>query len=73
MRAALSFVRLQLGRSYPLVIGGEKVETKNTITSTNPSNPGEVIGKTAKAGIPEADAALNAAWKAFGSSKNWSQ
>ncbi len=73
MRAALSFVRLQLGRSYPLVIGGEKVDTKNTITSTNPSNPGEVIGKTAKAGIPEADAALNAAWKAFGSWKNWSQ
>src|SRR5689334_8404236 len=44
MHAALREVRLTLGKSYPLVIGGEKVWTNSTIASINPSNPEEVIG-----------------------------
>jgi len=33
--------------------------------STNPSNPAEVVGASALAGKEHADAALEAAWKAF--------
>jgi 1-pyrroline-5-carboxylate dehydrogenase len=73
MRRSLALVRSQFGRHYPLIIGGEKVHTPATITSTNPSNPAEVVGVTAKAGIAEADAALEAAWRAFGSWRDWPQ
>jgi 1-pyrroline-5-carboxylate dehydrogenase len=73
MRRSLALVRSQFGRHYPLIIGGEKVHTPATITSTNPSNPSEVVGVTAKAGIAEADAALEAAWRAFGSWRDWPQ
>ncbi len=75
MRKALAGVRAQFGRHYPLIIGGEKVHTQATISSTNPSNPSEVIGVSAKAGIAEADAALDAAWRAFaprqGAAQGW--
>ena len=67
---ALSGVASRLGESHPLVIGGEEVETGNTIESVNPSNPDEVIGTVASAGTGEADRALDAAWEAFGS---WSR
>ncbi|MFN3392515.1 MAG: aldehyde dehydrogenase family protein, partial [Meiothermus ruber] len=73
MRKALAEVRAQFGRHYPLVIGGERVHTPATITSTNPSNPSEVVGVSAKAGIAEADAALDAAWRAFKTWRDWPQ
>jgi len=41
---ALSLVRAQFGRSYPLVIDGEEIGTKASITSTNPARPHEVLG-----------------------------
>lgn len=73
MRRSLAAVRSQFGRHYPLIIGSEKVYTQATITSTNPSYPSEVIGVTAKAGIAEADAALDAAWRAYKSWRDWPQ
>jgi len=73
MRKALAEVRGQFGHHYPLIIGGEKVETGEKIASTNPSDPAQVVGYTSKAKAPEADAALEAAWKAFQSWKNWPQ
>lgn len=73
MRKALAEVKGQFGRHYPLLIGGERVETQEKITSTNPSNPSEVVGYASKAGIAEADAALDAAWKAFKTWKDWPQ
>jgi 1-pyrroline-5-carboxylate dehydrogenase len=67
---ALAGVSERFGSTYPLTIDGEPVETGSTIESVNPSQPDEVIGISSVAGIAEADAALDAAWKAFGL---WSQ
>ena len=39
MRAALAEVEPQLGREYPLLVGGEHVETGNLLASVNPANP----------------------------------
>jgi len=48
-RAALEHVGRQLGKTYPIVIGGRRYrDTKETFSSTNPSNPKEVIGTLAK-------------------------
>ena len=42
---ALALVRGYLGEEYPLIINGERVFTDKFITSLNPSNHSEVIGK----------------------------
>ena len=73
MRAALTRVRSQFGQTYPMVIGGRKVNSQAVIVSTNPSEPGEVVGKAARATREHADAALAAAWSAFDSWKIWKQ
>ena len=51
MEDALASVKSQFGKEYPLVIGGEKVTTKEKIQSTNPSRPSEVIGIFQKATV----------------------
>lgn len=73
MLSALRAVRAQFGQTYPAVIGGKKVMRDAVIVSTNPSAPGEVVGKAARATREDADAALDAAWKAFESWKLWKQ
>ena len=70
MRAALEEVEGQLGKSYPLVIGGKPVETDGEVVSVNPANPSQVIGKTARATEREADLALGTAAKTF---ETWSR
>lgn len=70
MKAAIEKVRGELGREYPLLIGGKKVVTKDKITSTNPAKPSEVIGVFQKAGPEEVEPAINAALKAF---ETWSR
>ncbi len=65
MRTALREVRGSFGRQYPLTIGGEKVTTGKWMSSLNPSQPGEIVGSVAEAGIPEAERALGAARGAF--------
>ncbi|MBY0546348.1 MAG: L-glutamate gamma-semialdehyde dehydrogenase [Candidatus Obscuribacterales bacterium] len=69
MKEALKTVRGQLGRQYPLVINGEKIETTDWIVSTNPSAPGEVIGKFSKATKDHAEKAMQSALIAFESWK----
>jgi len=49
MRAALEKVKGQLGRDYPLVIGGERIMTGRTLESFNPANKTEVVGRFQKA------------------------
>src|SRR5215212_8437282 len=49
MRAAIEKVRGELGREYPLVIGGERIETNNKFESFNPANKTEVVGRFQKA------------------------
>jgi 1-pyrroline-5-carboxylate dehydrogenase len=65
MRSALEEVGGQLGGSYPLVIGGKRLETDGEIVSVNPANPSQVVGRTAAAGEREADMALETATTAF--------
>jgi RHH-type proline utilization regulon transcriptional repressor/proline dehydrogenase/delta 1-pyrroline-5-carboxylate dehydrogenase len=61
MRSAIQKVRGELGRKYPLLIGGQSIWTPEVIVSTNPARPVEVIGRVAKAGTAEAEAAVVAA------------
>ncbi len=65
MRTAIEAARKTLGQKYPLVIGGEKIWTTNTIASINPSNPEQVVGYQAHGEVPEAERAIEAAKKAF--------
>jgi len=65
MRASLEDVGSSLDRSYPLVIGGERIEADGEISSVNPANPSQVIGRVAAATEREADMALESATKAF--------
>ena len=62
---ALEQVKSELGRTYPLVIGGHKISTQETFASVNPSNPEQVIGYFAKATVEQANEAVEAAAKAF--------
>ena len=70
MRSAIEEMRGRLGRKYPLVIDGQKIWTDNLINSINPSSPKQIVGAVAEAKIPEAEAAVKAASKAF---EHWSR
>jgi 1-pyrroline-5-carboxylate dehydrogenase len=70
MQAALKDVGSLLDRSYPAIIGGERVETDGEIVSVNPANPSQVVGRTASATEREADMALETATTTF---ETWSR
>jgi len=58
---AIGKMRKSFGRTYPLLIGGKKLHTKEKIPSVNPANPAEVVGHVCLAGQKEIEAALTAA------------
>ncbi len=65
-RAALSAVRGQFGKTWPLDIGGkEEKGGEGEIVSVNPAATSEVIGKVAKASTAQAEKAIAAAHAAF--------
>ena len=66
---ALDYVKSELGKTYPCVVDGEKIETGDLLTSVNPSEKVEVIGKVHKADQALANRAVEAANKAFNSWK----
>lgn len=66
---ALDYVKSELGKTYPCVVDGKKVETGDLLTSVNPSEKIEVIGKVHKADQALANRAVEAANKAFDSWK----
>ncbi len=70
MRAAIERVRGQLGRDYPLVIGGERIETGRTFDSLNPAKKTEVVGRFQKATEELARRAVETADETF---KTWSR
>lgn len=70
MEEALKTVKAMLGQSYPVIIGGERIDTPDKIISTNPANPKEVVGKVSKADKALIDKALAAGWSAFAEWKN---
>jgi 1-pyrroline-5-carboxylate dehydrogenase len=70
---ALAQVKTQLGNFYPLQVGSQLLVTGSEISSRDPSEPSEVVGRVAAAGVAEAELALNAAWEAFPLWSSWSQ
>ncbi|NLC94732.1 MAG: aldehyde dehydrogenase family protein, partial [Bacilli bacterium] len=69
-KQALEKVRSTLGQTYPLIIGGKKIETGKVLASYNPANYKEVIGYIHQAGIKEAETAMEVALETF---KTWSK
>jgi 1-pyrroline-5-carboxylate dehydrogenase len=65
MEAALLAVGAQLGREFPLLIGGMPVRTGETFRSFNPSAADQVVAVVHQAGPREVDAAVEAARRAY--------
>ncbi|HEV3141512.1 MAG TPA: aldehyde dehydrogenase family protein, partial [Vicinamibacterales bacterium] len=62
---AIARARGALGRRWPLVIGGEKVEGPRTIASINPARPAEIVGEVDEASPEQVSRALDVATQAF--------
>lgn len=65
MLDALKKVEADLGKEYPLIIGGERIFTEDKIVSVNPSNKEEVIGYVSKANKELAEKAMTIADERF--------
>ncbi|HEY8623656.1 MAG TPA: aldehyde dehydrogenase family protein, partial [Casimicrobiaceae bacterium] len=65
MLAAQEKVRGELGREYPLLIGGEQLFSDDKQKSLNPSRPSEVVGTVQKATPEMAERAVLAAYEYF--------
>lgn len=65
MREALEKVKGELGREYPLVIGGERTKSTNQFESLNPARKTEVVGRFQKATAEQARRAVESAQTAF--------
>ncbi len=70
MRAAIEQVRSELGRDYPIIINGEKIDLETKFESINPANKTEIIGRISDADSDESltEKAIDAAAEAF---KTW--
>lgn len=68
MRAAIEKVKGELGREYPLVIGGERLKTDAKLESINPAKKTEVVGRFQKATPALARRAVETAHETF---KTW--
>jgi 1-pyrroline-5-carboxylate dehydrogenase len=65
--AALERVKAEIGRAYPMIIGGRAVSTGETMPTINPSRPAEILAQFAIGGTDAADQAIRAASAAFAS------
>src|SRR6476469_1639435 len=70
MRNALEQVGKELGREYPLVIGGERITTESKLESINPANRTQVVGRFNKATKELANRAVESAAAAFQTWRN---
>ncbi|MGH7730904.1 MAG: L-glutamate gamma-semialdehyde dehydrogenase [Candidatus Eiseniibacteriota bacterium] len=70
MAQAIAAVAENLGESYPLLIGAERISLPPTFPSRNPSEPSEIVGTFPSGGEREADLAVDAALGAF---EEWSR
>ncbi|MFZ5816151.1 MAG: L-glutamate gamma-semialdehyde dehydrogenase [Bacillota bacterium] len=68
--AALESVAAELGRTYPLIISGDRIRDGSTFDSTNPAHPAEVIGRVVRAERNHFEQAMQAARGAF---ETWSR
>ncbi|MBM7601118.1 1-pyrroline-5-carboxylate dehydrogenase [Virgibacillus halotolerans] len=65
MLDALKQIEADLGKEYPLIIGGERITTDDKIVSLNPANKEEVIGYVSKANKEIAEKAMKVADETF--------
>ena len=70
MRSALEKVKSQLGREYPLVIGGERITTERKLETFNPANRAQLVGRFNKATRELATRAVETAHETFQTWKN---
>src|SRR5438128_5241171 len=70
MRASLEKVAGELGKEYPLVIGGELIKTSATLESLNPANRSQVVGTFHKATKELANRAVETAYETFQTWRN---
>lgn len=70
MSAAIGKVKSELGKEYPLVIGGERITTEKKLESINPANKTEVVGRFQKATAELANKAIETANETFKTWKN---
>ncbi|GAF66756.1 putative aldehyde dehydrogenase [Bacillus sp. TS-2] len=70
-KKALELVKKELGKEYPIVIGGKKIFTEDKTVSENPANHEEIVGYVSKASRDHAEQAHTAAQEAFKSWKTW--
>ena len=71
-KAALEKVQGELGQTYPLLIGGKKIETGDTFATVNPADHSEVLGYFQNGTKEHAEAAIQDAARAFETWKNTS-
>ncbi|GAC1393984.1 MAG: L-glutamate gamma-semialdehyde dehydrogenase [Ktedonobacteraceae bacterium] len=62
---ALAQVKSELGQTYPLIIGGKKIQATHTFASVNPSRPDQVIGHFGRATVEQTQEAIQAAATTF--------
>ncbi|MGP4060628.1 L-glutamate gamma-semialdehyde dehydrogenase [Halobacillus sp. H74] len=67
LESALKQVEADLGKDYPLIIGGERIMTDDKIEVVNPANKKEVIGRVSKANQDLAEKAHQIADETFDS------
>jgi 1-pyrroline-5-carboxylate dehydrogenase len=70
MQEAIEEVGKELGRDYPLVIGGERITTSDKLISYDPGQKERVVGSFSKASKELAARAIQVADEAF---KTWSR
>jgi 1-pyrroline-5-carboxylate dehydrogenase len=70
MKAAIEKVRSELGRQYPIIINGEKIDLETKFESINPANKTEIVGRFSDSDSDETltEKAIDAAAEAF---KTW--
>ena len=67
---AIAGVRAEMGREYPLVIGGKAEPGAKTFDSTNPAKPSEVLGRFASGTAEQANRSVDTAHATF---RTWSR
>lgn len=63
--AALKKVEAELGKEYPLIIGGERIVTDRKVASINPANKAQTIGIVSQANADLAEKAIQTAAATF--------
>lgn len=70
MEDAIAFWESRMGKTYPLIINGEKIVTDDKIKSLNPSDLDQVVGYVSKANPKHVHKSIEVADKTF---KSWSK